>query len=270
MTTFVAATHSQRHKSSTPIKFNIRNLIVPLGQIRSVLLISFISTLSSIILTLLITVLTGNINREELFIALSYGTALPLIISSVVSWPIVKIVLRLDKLETEMRYLASYDGLTKVLNRRAFLEKADYLLQVAKRQRLSFSVVLADIDNFKRINDQFGHEAGDDVLQQVGSLFNSCIRESDLIGRYGGEEFVLLFTTPDPTKAVNACERLHKQLRQLVVPFKGHSIQVTISIGVAHFKPTTDISLQELLSQADQAMYHAKNNGKDQTIVFAN
>jgi diguanylate cyclase (GGDEF)-like protein len=133
------------------------------------------------------------------------------------------------------RELATKDELTGLNNRRYFLGRADELFKISKRYGKKFSIVMMDIDFFKDVNDTYGHEAGDRVLQALADVFRGLIREVDVLGRYGGEEFILLLPETDMNGASKIAERIRKTVEGLEVPFEGERIRFTISCGVASF-----------------------------------
>jgi diguanylate cyclase (GGDEF)-like protein len=133
------------------------------------------------------------------------------------------------------RELATKDELTGLNNRRYFLGRADELFKISKRYGKKFSVIMMDIDFFKDINDTYGHEAGDQVLKALADVFRRLIREVDVLGRYGGEEFILLLPETDMSGAVNIAERIRKTVEKMQVPFEGEKIRFTISCGVASY-----------------------------------
>jgi diguanylate cyclase (GGDEF)-like protein len=133
-----------------------------------------------------------------------------------------------------------------------------------------FSCAMIDIDHFKIINDTYGHVAGDQVLKKLGELLKNdgIFRDNDIIGRYGGEEFIIVLPCTDVTNAKIPVERLRKQIREIT--FYGNDnnfFNVNISIGISEFK-ITDKSNEELINRADKALYYAKQNGKDQTVIY--
>ncbi len=133
------------------------------------------------------------------------------------------------------RELATKDELTGLNNRRYFLGRAEELFKISKRYGKKFSVVMMDIDFFKDVNDTYGHEAGDRVLQALADVFRGLIREVDVLGRYGGEEFILLLPETGMNGAVKIAERIRKTVEKLEVPFEDKRIRFTISCGVASF-----------------------------------
>jgi len=133
------------------------------------------------------------------------------------------------------RELATKDELTGLNNRRYFLGRAEEVFKISKRYGKKFSIVMIDIDFFKDVNDTYGHEAGDRVLQALADVFRGLIREVDVLGRYGGEEFILLLPETDMRGAVNIAERIRKTVQRLEVPFEGKRIRFTVSCGVASY-----------------------------------
>lgn len=159
--------------------------------------------------------------------------------------------------------LASTDGLTRLYSRRWWFELAT--LEYARRSRrpdLGFSMLAVDIDFFKAVNDTFGHEAGDRVLQQFADLLRKESRQCDIVGRLGGEEFALLLPETSLDAAENLARRLIEGCRSLSVPTRGTVVRVTCSIGVTDSSGDDD-SLEEVLRRADDALYDAKRSGRD-------
>ncbi|MCW3051950.1 MAG: diguanylate cyclase with and sensor [Chthonomonadales bacterium] len=155
--------------------------------------------------------------------------------------------------------LATTDGLTGLKNHRAFQERLTEEFQRALRHDLPLSVVLLDVDHFKRFNDTFGHPEGDAALRQVADVIMAIARASDLVARYGGEEFVLLLPETDAHGALQMAERI----RQAVAEAAWKLRAITVSVGVATFTLETD-SAQRLVDLADRALYHSKRHGRDQ------
>jgi diguanylate cyclase (GGDEF)-like protein/PAS domain S-box-containing protein len=168
----------------------------------------------------------------------------------------------LEEANLKLEQLATRDGLTGLLNRRALDEKMELEFENARRHKAPLSVVLLDVDNFKKRNDQFGHASGDQVLRQLGRLISSTMRIIDTAGRYGGEEIVILLPKTDYDGAVLFAKRLHDGLHRE----KWASEPVTASLGVATTSATTRSSTR-LLAQADDAMYEAKRSGKDRIVA---
>jgi diguanylate cyclase (GGDEF)-like protein/PAS domain S-box-containing protein len=160
--------------------------------------------------------------------------------------------------------LATLDGLTGLANRRVLDERVEYEFRIARRHQGALSVVLLDLDDFKRRNDVYGHDSGDDVLRLLGQLVTSTLRVTDLAARYGGEEVVIVLPGAECEGACTFAERLRLALRAAEWPCE----PVTASFGVATLDDRTT-SGRSLIALADRAMYEAKRKGKDQVVNAA-
>ncbi len=161
---------------------------------------------------------------------------------------------------TEINKLVRFDGLTKLYNRRALESYFNQELNRVIRYQQNLSVLMLDIDHFKRINDLYGHNAGDEVLKKIAEHLQEQIRDVDIAARYGGEEFVILMPETDKDTAYMVATRLKESIAQ--INYSRPEFKVTVSIGIAS-APKDGTTAQELLKQADQAMYLAKRNGKN-------
>lgn len=153
------------------------------------------------------------------------------------------------------------DPLTDLGNRRALLKTLNHERELAKRNNQPFSVLALDIDNFKTINDCYGHEVGDLLLKQISKRFKKATREYDELFRLGGDEFVVVLNQADAETALHVAYRVLKSIGQKTFRIKDHELSVTMSIGVAIYTAGDDTSA--LLDRADQALYRAKNQGKN-------
>jgi diguanylate cyclase (GGDEF)-like protein len=189
----------------------------------------------------------------------------PLIIAPLVSAPMVKLLFQINALESKMRDLATYDSLTKVLNRRAFLEWAEYAYQLAKREQQQFAILLVDVDFFKCINDEYGHATGDQVLALFGQAAQQISRVSDVVGRIGGEEFAFFLPNTNLAQAEVFSTRLHEAVGKISLDYQGLTIRFSVSVGVAAFSGKSMSNLDALIQLADEAMYRAKKLGRNQT-----
>jgi diguanylate cyclase (GGDEF)-like protein len=162
---------------------------------------------------------------------------------------------------------AMFDGLTGVHNRRWLDETLHRLVGRCEQGESQLCLALLDIDHFKRFNDTHGHDAGDHVLSSVASLLSANLRPTDLVARFGGEEFVVLFPDSTIEESKEAAERVRElsEINELTAPDGAKLPPVTISIGVAPFQPGD--SPAELLKAADRAMYEAKNGGRNRVVV---
>jgi diguanylate cyclase (GGDEF)-like protein len=170
-----------------------------------------------------------------------------------------------DEAEKELRRVnlilesqATTDSLTAICNRRKFLELLQIEMQQAKRSEAPLALIFFDIDNFKAINDIFGHDAGDSVLQEIAGLVTSMIRETDIFARFGGEEFVILLLDCDVRTGLDLAEKIRLVVERQTLPKVG---SVTCSFGVARLLP--DDTPESLIKRADDAMYRAKQGGKN-------
>lgn len=166
----------------------------------------------------------------------------------------------------QMQEVSNIDSLTFLPNRREILRQLQYEVIRAQRYNNLLSISILDLDHFKLINDTYGHVTGDRVLREIANLLRDSIRQPDVVGRYGGEEFLILLPNTDLESASKQAARLCKQARELNIQLDDRSIPITLSIGVAHFKNGID-TWQTLLTRADTAMYDAKRRGRDQWAV---
>jgi diguanylate cyclase (GGDEF)-like protein len=163
---------------------------------------------------------------------------------------------------------ARLDGLTGLVNRRTFQEYLDRLVSRCRNLREPMSVILFDVDHFKRVNDTWGHLAGDAVLKELAALLQHAVRPTDLLARYGGEEFGLLVPYTTVIEAVVVAERMRTNVAGHRFVFSGQLIPVTISLGVADLVHQIESS-DALLQAADKALYAAKQQGRNRTVCSA-
>ncbi len=159
--------------------------------------------------------------------------------------------------------LAVTDALTTLPNRRGIEDWANRQLSGAARYGFTFWLVIADLDNFKAINDQFGHQAGDAVLIQFADLLRRNTRRSDICGRIGGEEFLFVLTHSSAENARMVVERIRTDFSEIPFNFDGRDVAISASFGVAEYKLDAHQTLSELVGQADMAMYEAKRSGRN-------
>ncbi len=169
------------------------------------------------------------------------------------------------KLEVRLRELATIDELTGLLNRRAGYAVFEQQLQLAIRQRTVLTIALLDLDTFKNINDQFGHQVGDRALRLASDTFRSRLRASDTLMRWGGEEFLLLMPDTSLAAGLSVCEELRQQLENASLKASGRRIPLTVSAGLAAC-PEHGKSIKNLVQSADKALYRAKSLGRNRII----
>lgn len=174
----------------------------------------------------------------------------------------------LEKAKAQLNYFATIDPLTNTFNRRYFLELSERKIKRTQTSNGHASFLLFDIDHFKKINDEHGHIIGDQVLQGIAQICLKNLRPDDILGRFGGEEFVVLLPETKLEDARNIAERLRLLIAETPIETEIGTINTTISIGVAIKEKTTTMSIEQLLSRADRAMYHAKQAGRNRVILW--
>ena len=166
------------------------------------------------------------------------------------------------ELLTALELQASTDPMTGLYNRRAFYERSGLALEGCKRYKDPYSVLMVDIDHFKRVNDDHGHAVGDEALCWISHILRSTLRDIDIIGRLGGEEFAVVLPHTDLLQAMDTAERLRNTIAQSARTFNGISLNLTISVGLACLSHEAN-SLENLLDTADKALYQAKRTGRN-------
>ena len=169
-----------------------------------------------------------------------------------------------SKLVKELDKLAREDALTKIYNRRHFDQKFSEEITRAKRYKHPLTLAISDIDFFKRINDNFSHQIGDEVLIAIANIFKTSIRQSDIVARYGGEEFVLLFPETDKQNASLACEKIRRNVENYDWHKISDGLKVTISLGMSELNSFENAD--QIIKVADENLYTAKHNGRNQVV----
>ncbi len=170
---------------------------------------------------------------------------------------------QLLKSQKELQRIAIHDSLTGLLNRREITRILKERFIQAQREEHPIGTIILDIDHFKKINDNHGHQIGDTVLVEVAQRLQGNLRPYDKIGRYGGEEFLIVLPKCDPGTTQQIAERIRRDVFKKGFRSKNGSINVTISLGCAVVEHTEDTSVEELLNRSDEALYKAKNNGRN-------
>ncbi|HEV2212071.1 MAG TPA: GGDEF domain-containing protein, partial [Gammaproteobacteria bacterium] len=180
----------------------------------------------------------------------------------------VSVALDKARLIRDLENLATTDGLTRLYNRRTFLQRAESEFERSRRYQRPLTVMMLDVDHFKAVNDTHGHEVGDRVLRLLADECRRNLRQQDVLGRYGGEEFVAFLPETSASVALDVAERLRKSVEGLSVAAEHGAIHMTMSIGIATMnRAHPDVSA--LIITADQALYQAKQRGRNQTVVNA-
>lgn len=163
----------------------------------------------------------------------------------------------------KLEELSVMDALTQLANRRKFMDVARHEWAVAERYEQHLSMMIIDVDNFKQVNDTYGHSAGDEVLMEISKRMQQGLRETDLLARLGGEEFGLIMPNTSVDHALHLAERLRKAIVQTAAQTQEHQISVSVSIGVSQGVLDEKDSFQQLFNRADNALYHTKRNGRN-------
>jgi diguanylate cyclase (GGDEF)-like protein len=171
---------------------------------------------------------------------------------------------RIAETELELREHVNTDSLTGALTRRAFVRESARLAELVRRKRLQLSLIMMDVDHFKTINDTCSHAAGDEVLRAIAAACKISLRDYDLIGRLGGEEFAIA-VEGDVDKALAVANRLKSAISALSFTFRGREVSVTASFGLCELG--ADGSIDEALQRADAALYEAKHDGRNRVVV---
>ena len=238
-------------------------LVTRHGPMASVAAITAVSVAVSVLMTAGVAWLTQP-RVPELWVLLGTAAAMPALIAPPLAWFVSHLLRDTEAARDRAQRLSITDALTGAFNRRHFFDAGEAEFARAARLGRALSVLLLDVDDFKRVNDAHGHAVGDRVLVEVAQACRACLREYDLMARYGGEEFVLLLPETDQTAALLVAERARSVIAALVIdtPTGGPPVRPAVSIGAAALQPGCT-SLDQLVSVADAAMYLAKRSGKN-------
>jgi diguanylate cyclase (GGDEF)-like protein len=166
----------------------------------------------------------------------------------------------------KMEMHSLHDGLTGALRRQPFMDRVNEELKKAAVFHTSFSLLMVDIDHFKAVNDTHGHTAGDAVLSRVGQLLHESFYETDVVGRYGGEEFIVLLPRAEAVGVFRKAEALRRRFEADVIRSGFENLRITVSVGLAHY-PQNGRTAEELIASADRALYQAKGSGRNRVVA---
>jgi diguanylate cyclase (GGDEF)-like protein len=242
----------------------LRSLLLSAPRWQAVALIAGISILISVLATVVALSVSGA--EPHWGPALFIAVLIPLLVAPACSWPVIGIMHELEKARGEAMRSASTDLLTGILSRRRFIEIAEQEFSHATVTRRPLAVILFDIDNFKTINDQYGHRTGDDVLALVAKNCRTALRPGDHLARWGGEEFVVLLPGSTTPEAISIAQRLRAAVNASLLSQSGQEVRVSASIGLASTDLGIDV-LDRLLVMADRAMYDVKRTGKNSVLA---
>ncbi len=176
----------------------------------------------------------------------------------------------LEILYKQVREMSMTDSLTSLNNRHYLWDKAPEFMNLANLQNVSISCIMIDLDDFKDINDLYGHQIGDDILKQVGAIIKGAFRRSDIVIRFGGEEFLILLLKSNLENSNMLCQKLKEKIEEHIFSVKGIEIKISVSIGISYRKNVVNSMklLEEMIEEADLAMYYSKTNGKNQVTFY--
>jgi len=168
---------------------------------------------------------------------------------------------------TELKEKSRVDGLTGLYLKRYFLEKFYSEIEKAKRYKTNFYIMMLDIDFFKKVNDTYGHLIGDRVLKETANIISNSVRPGDIVGRYGGEEFIILFPIIEENDVIEIAQKIRNSIKEVKFKDGKKSFSVTISIGISKY--IEDLSPENLIDNTDKALYEAKHSGRDRVNLFS-
>jgi diguanylate cyclase (GGDEF)-like protein len=200
----------------------------------------------------------GVIPREDVLI----GALIPAVLAPLMLFGFVRLSQQLSRAESQLRTLAAEDPLTGVFNRRRFLELAALEWARGTRHSHTQSLLVIDVDDFKNVNDRYGHLSGDQTLRHAAEECRACLRRTDLLGRYGGDEFVILLPETGAAGGVRMAERIREAVESAEIRTPSGTVHITVSIGVAGRHLGMN-SVDALVAEADAALYRAKTKGRN-------
>lgn len=173
---------------------------------------------------------------------------------------------QLEQAKKRLDEIARTDPLTKLSNRRDFYELIEREVIRFERNQRPLSIVMTDIDYFKKVNDTYGHDCGDYILVSVGNIIRTEIRKQDAVGRWGGEEFILLLPHTDAKGAYNVSEKIRKKIENTTFHYSDHTLHINLTLGICEFKK--NMNIKDCINKADHALYLGKQEGRNRVIVY--
>ena len=239
----------------TPISIEFNKIIKKIDSIYFAAVGVFILLFSFILYRLSVADLNRKRNEEEIFQ-----------LNATLQQKVRKRTFQLLKKNQMLKKLANFDSLTGVYNRGFFLNLASKYFDIAKRNAMSLYIISFDLDHFKNINDKYGHATGDEVLKEFSKIVATYMRNSDVFGRVGGEEFVACIQNVQDEGAILFAQKICDAICHAKIEFHGNEIPLTVSIGVA--KLSQENNIEELLENSDKAMYKAKETGRNKVVFY--
>lgn len=198
---------------------------------------------------------------DELFIPNMLIRAVFILLVSIALWMLTYLIEK--SLAKELEKLADYDALTLLKNRRSMKSHINSVIKQAENGNGTFSLLMCDLDNFKKINDTYGHDCGDLILKTVANIISCDVKKDDVVFRYGGEE-ILVMVRANNEVTEKVAERIRSDIEREKITYNESNVNITVTIGLASYKPNTTVD--ELIKIADDKLYFGKNNGKNQVV----
>jgi diguanylate cyclase len=244
---------------STRRWLRLRRQVLRQGQLRVTLGVAAGAGVFAALCSQVALVLAGAPLNALLALAVSLG-AVALVGAAV--WPLMRMLRDLEAARLQLDVLATRDELTGVFNRRQFLVLADREWARCRRYEMGAAMVMLDVDHFKRVNDLNGHLAGDLMLREIARAAGETLRHADILGRFGGEEFIVFLPHTDTLGALDVAERIRERVAAIKLEWRGQQIATTVSLGVATLGLSHD-TVGALIADADRALYTAKDAGRN-------
>ncbi|MES2608647.1 MAG: GGDEF domain-containing protein [Pseudomonadota bacterium] len=249
-----------------PLRRHLSAWITRLGALRATMLVTLAGALGSLGLTWL---LVHGMGHSEMGDALWISLLVPIPLGILFGGTTILLVIALESARQQVQEMALADALTGLGNRRRFVPAARREVDLARRHGQPLALLMMDIDHFKRINDTYGHQVGDLALQEIGRRCTHALRHTDLLARWGGEEFVMLLPNTGAEQALLLAERVRQAVSAtpLLLATQKEPIPMTVSIGVVGVPVGRFATLDALIQFADRALYSAKSDGRDKVTV---
>lgn len=229
----------------------------------STLIYSLIAVLISVTATSVIQLILGI---DYYLRSILFAIIIPLCVAPAFAYRFFSLYFELEATKKQLEYLSRTDTLTEVNNRRHLLEQSGAALNTIREQQKDIALLMLDLDEFKKVNDTYGHAAGDQTLATFAQIAKKVIRNQDLFGRFGGEEFMLLLPDTDLDQAISIANRICHEVASTPIITKGANIRITVSIGIVCTN-AGKYSMDDLIYYADAALYQAKNLGRNRYHV---
>lgn len=237
----------------------LRRSLMALGPGRATVLLTASAALLALALGQAV-LLAAGIGMSATAALLTLACAIA--VTPLVTWPLLRLWADAEAARARLDVLATRDELTGIYNRRQFLVLADREWGRCRRYGIASAMLMIDVDHFKRVNDLHGHLAGDLMLREIARTIGGTLRQADLLGRFGGEEFLVFLPHTDTLGALDAAERIRDGVARIALEWRGETIRTTVSVGVVSLEAEHD-TLGALIADADLALYTAKDAGRN-------